>query len=247
MSIREQPCEWSNAAPAYLLSALPDQDARGFEAHLDGCDACSAQLTHLRPAVDALALSVERVDPPGDLRSRVMAQVKAEADLLRAAGPEADLPRRGRSRRRARLPQLRLSPAWAAGAAALLVVAGGLGGVLVAGEDGAPSPRTVAAQVARNFAPSARAEVVVASDSATLRLSGMPQPPRGHVYQVWLRQPGRLQPQPTNALFSVRADGTATVALPTRPREAREVLVTAEPAGGSARPTSQPVLAARLT
>jgi hypothetical protein len=113
--------------------------------------------------------------------------------------------------------------------------------------DHSASPRIVAAQIARAAAPNARAELVIAGEFATLRLRSMPPPPPGHVYQVWLRLPGRSQPQPTNVLFSVRTDGSATVAVPRRPTGAREVLVTAEPSGGSRRPTFQPILAARLS
>jgi anti-sigma-K factor RskA len=246
MTGQRQQCPWSDSAAAFVLGALDEDEARRFEAHLEDCEACRADVATLAPAVDSVAASVPRFEPPPRLRARIMAQVHAEAELMRAAGPQADLvaPERGRARRR--LPSLQWWRGWTAVAATALVAIAGVGGVLATREHKS-SPRVVAAQIARAMAPNARGELIIGSDFATLRLRGMPQPPAGRVYQVWFRLPGRLEPQPTNVLFSVSADGTATVAVPRHPRAAREVLVTAEPAGGSRRPTSQPVLAARLS
>ncbi len=238
-------CEWWDSPAAYVLGALPDDEREQFELHFEDCEHCRAQLAELGHAAEVLATAVPRVEPPGQLRDRIMAQVHAEAELLRAAGPAADRPPARKSFDRPRLGSW-FAPGWAVAAAALLIVVGGLGGFLVRGE-GAGESRVVRAQVLRALAPQGQAELVVRDDVATLRLRGMPQPPAGRVYQVWYRLPGEIEPKPTDALFSVRADGTATVAVPARPEEAREVLVTAEPRGGSRRPTSRPILAARLS
>jgi Anti-sigma-K factor rskA len=79
-----------------------------------------------------------------------------------------------------------------------------------------------------------------------LVVSGMPAPPIGEVYEVWINRAGR-PPQATDALFTVASDGGASVEIPGRLRGTREVMVTAEPLGGSARPTSVAVLRAMLT
>jgi hypothetical protein len=126
----------------------------------------------------------------------------------------------------------------------LLVVGGAAGALLAAGHE--PATRVLPAQVSQRAGADARAELVVGQDFARLRVAGMRPPPAGRVYQVWLMRPGRNAPEPTNVLFSVRSNGSATVAVPTGPRPPREVLVTAEPAGGSSAPTSKPVIAARL-
>jgi hypothetical protein len=89
----------------------------------------------------------------------------------------------------------------------------------------------------------ARAALTVEGDSATLRVSRFPSPPAGRVYQVWIKRPGR-NPAPTNALFSVRR-GQATVQVPGGVRDGDQVLVTAEPDGGSERPTRAPVIVAQ--
>ncbi len=75
-----------------------------------------------------------------------------------------------------------------------------------------------------------------------LEVYGMQEPPIGEVYEVWLQRGGRGSPQPTDALFGVTSAGQATVEVPGDLRDVREVLVTAEPLGGSTSPTSAPVL-----
>jgi hypothetical protein len=126
-------------------------------------------------------------------------------------------------------------------AATLLVgLAVGLG---VANRGG--GTRTVPMQVARTAAAT-RARLVIADGHATLEADHLAPPPHGRIYQVWLEPPGR-SPQPTDALFAPRADGTATVAVPGDVERMQAVMVTAEPAGGSAAPTRPPVLSAPLS
>jgi anti-sigma-K factor RskA len=76
---------------------------------------------------------------------------------------------------------------------------------------------------------------------AELQLAGMPQPPVGEVYEVWLVR-AAAPPQATDALFTVTSSGRASVEVPGELRGVREVMVTAEPLGGSASPTSAAVL-----
>jgi hypothetical protein len=78
--------------------------------------------------------------------------------------------------------------------------------------------------------------------SATLEVRRMP-PLRGHdVYEVWTQSGTALRPQST---FVLRRDGTADAAVP-QLAGATAVLVTREPQGGSAHPTSRPLLRASL-
>ena len=77
---------------------------------------------------------------------------------------------------------------------------------------------------------------------AELQLSGMPNPPAGRVWQLWIQRDGQA-PKP-GPVFEL---GSGAVALPAgaAARGAR-VMVTDESPGGSARPSTQPVLVARL-
>jgi anti-sigma-K factor RskA len=211
----------------YVLGALPDVDARDFERHMRGCELCRADVETLRPAVEALPLSVERVEPPPELRRRVMAAVDADVKARRAVARAARAPRFSFS--------FRLLPALAV--ACVLLVAGIGVGVALTGDDA----RTVPGQVEPD---GASARVELRDGSGKLVVDGMSQPPGDRVYQVWLRS-GKGAPRPTDALFEVRG-GKAEVAVPGDLSEVDEVLVTHEPRGGSAEPTRAPAIIVQL-
>jgi hypothetical protein len=219
-------------------------------------------VAELQMVADTLSLAVPQVPPPPELKERIMSVVRGEAAVMDAAGPAADVPAtpatagaeapgpsapappaRPHKRRPSwwRLPTLALRPLPAAVAASVLIGAGIAGGILVSGTG--ESGRTVPAQVVAPSAPRARASLTVGDDRATLRVRDFPPPPRGRVYQVWLKRPGR-PPDPTTALFSVR-NGTATVDVPGSVKGVDQVLVTAEPEGGSRQPTRAPVIIAQ--
>ena len=80
-------------------------------------------------------------------------------------------------------------------------------------------------------------------DHSTLVTKGLPRPVRGP------RLPGvaqarRARPEPTDALFDVRKDGSASVDVPGSLDGVEAVMVTSEPDGGSQAPTRQPVVIA---
>ena len=92
---------------------------------------------------------------------------------------------------------------------------------------------------------SASAQVRLHAGRAELITRHMPAPPRGKVYEVWIKRVGQ-PPAPTSALFDVTSSGAATVDVPGDLRGVEEVLVTPERLGGSAVPTHVPVIVARL-
>ena len=255
-------CEHTDDAGAWVLGALPEDDQRSFAAHLETCEICRREVAELQMVADTLPLAAVQVAPPPELKDRIMSAVRAEAEVLRASGPEADVVARGptapeeaatpaapaqRERKRRdqpwwRRPIFALRPVPAAFAAAGILALGIAFGALVSG--GGPSEHTVQAQVVAPAAPGARAALTVTGDRATLDVRNFPSPPSGRVYQVWLKRPGRAAPEPTNALFDVR-DGTATVDVPGGVKGVDQVLVTAEPNGGSAAPTRPPVVIAQ--
>jgi anti-sigma factor RsiW len=97
------------------------------------------------------------------------------------------------------------------------------------------------------FAPKGAAIALRMTDHhGELDLDGMPAPPAGRVYQVWLVT-AKGRPRPTHALFTVAAGGRARVRIPESLKGADQVLVTAEPPGGSPQPTSPPIGGARLS
>ena len=231
--------QWSDSVGAYLLGALEPDESAGFEQHLAQCEVCAHDVAELKVAADALPVSVPVVSPPPALKDRIMAVVESEAELLAASGRRADEPARPApaQRRRGRWLGWLARPAVALACALLLLAAGALAGVLLSGGDDA---RTV---VATTEPPGADVRLEIGDDNSTLVAQNMPAPPRGRIYQVWLKRPGR-DPEPTSVLWSTRTDGSAEVAVPGSLDGVEAVLVTHEPPGGSERPSVDPVISA---
>lgn len=224
-------CERCVDAAPYVLRALDEPES--YREHLATCATCRAEVAKLQPVVDTLGTTVPEVLAPEALRQRVLATVRAEAELLRAAGHEADEPPTPAGRRRSRRgPWLTAWVAAAAGAAAAIAIA------LTAGSS--PTEKVTSAQVAGTLR-GARASLRQVGGHAELVVSGMPQPRPGRIYEVWLSR-GAGAPQPTDALFGVTSRGSASVNVPGRLSGVKEVMVTSEPLGGSPRPTSTPVI-----
>jgi anti-sigma factor RsiW len=230
---------WEDATGAYVLGALPPAESAAFEGHLAGCPACRAEVEELRPAVDALPASVPPLEPPRALRDRLLTDVHREAELLAAAGPEADRPpQRHRGPLRGRLPRW-VSAAAAVAALGVAVVVG-----FAIGSGGGPQGHTIALTDAPRVA-GADVRVIIRDGQAKLTADHLPPPPGNLVYQVWLKaKDGGVRP--TAALFLPRSDGSAIVALPSEVADSRELMVSAEPRGGSPAPTSAPVLTGKM-
>ena len=118
--------EFSESLAAYALGALSEEESTRIREHLSGCRDCRAELDWLRAAVDTLPASTPQVDPPPELKSRVMQIVNSEAELLRAAGEAADRPEPAPRRRRwwPDVSGLRPSVVLVAACAAAVIVAG---------------------------------------------------------------------------------------------------------------------------
>jgi anti-sigma-K factor RskA len=233
---------WHDDLAAYALGALPEHEAAALERHLAECPACTERLRWLQPAVDLVPASVPPLQPPPELRERLMTTVRAEAATQRAAlGTPADGRRRSRLRRRLealRPPRPRLALA-AAVLAAVLVA--GIGGYALRGD----SEPTSEAFAVESISPRLDASGTLRVDDGegTLVVENLPPLPGDDVYQVWTGVGGELRPSST---FVAEADGRAATAIPELPEGTDRILVTREPAGGSETATTAPVLRAAL-
>ena len=123
------------------------------------------------------------------------------------------------------------APAFAALACALLAAGLVLGGVLFCG-----GARTVRFE---STLPQASAELEISDDGAILTANGLPAPPEGKTYMVWMqREDGTIEP--TSALFTPRADGSATASVTGDLDGVENVLINTEPPGGSPRRPQRP-------
>lgn len=237
MSRFESDCEERDQAAAYVLSALERHEAERYQEHLGTCAECSADVARLQPVADSLARSVSPVAASGELRARVMATVRSEAELLHAAGADADRPQPARPRWRLGHPQAFVT--------ALALGVGLLIGALVLDTGSQTPPAHVTAAQLVSMPAGARGVLRQVGSHAELILTGVSQPPRGKIYELWLAR-ADAAPRATSALFGVTHAGNASVNVPGPLSGVRQVMVTAEPVGGSPHPTSAPVVVAVL-
>jgi anti-sigma-K factor RskA len=212
---------------AYALGALPEDDTRRFEEHLETCELCRTDLAALRPVVDALPGAAEPLRPPPALKRKIMSVVEAEA----------------RDRQRAERPERRGWFAWRpvpalVAAAALLLAGVGIGVAVL--NDGTEEIRGQCIRGCDSVA------MTVDEGHGTLKVEGMDQPPAGRIYQVWTQRFGE-DPKPTDALFTVDKDGSASVDVPGDTTGVDQVLVSDEPRGGSVAPTTAPYFAVKMS
>lgn len=220
-------------AAVYALGALEEQEALDFAEHLRTCPRCRDELAALQPVVDALPSAVEQRSAPAELRGRVLATVRSEAELQGASRPRdvaGPVPRPAREWRPWRLAAAGLAVAAVSAAVALAFAGSG--------------PVVNRAIPAHASVPGARAVLHLDGTRGLLRIAGLPQAPRGHVYEVWVEREGAARP--TDALFTVTSAGRAAVGVPGSLTGATAVMVTSEPLGGSPKPTGSPVIVARL-
>lgn len=210
---------------AYALGALGPGEVAGLERHLADCEECRVELEWLRPAVAMLPESVERIEPPRELRVRLMEQVRAEAP---SAAPSA--PRR---RVRGALGGA-LRPATGLAAFAL-VVAVAVAFAISVGDSGGGGATTVMT----GRAPGVTAKMVSEGESGTLHLANLHQLPPDEVLEAWVQRGDRVVS--ARVLFVPSPDGTATATVDDM-EGVSAVMVTVEPRGGSLQPTSPPIV-----
>jgi anti-sigma-K factor RskA len=230
-------CVHRDEVASYVLGAVPDDEHERFEAHLEHCEDCRSEVASLQVAADALPLAAAQVTPPPELKDRLMTVVRSEAELLQAAEAPTPTPRRERRERR-RWWGLRPLPAIGLATAVLALAV--VGGVLLAGGE---DTHTVQAKVTLTSAPDARASLEVKGTEGTLKVRDFPSAGADRVYEAWRMRDGSPVPA---GLFRVGGDGTATLAVEEPLKEGDQVLVTVEPGGGSAKPTSTPIAAAAV-
>lgn len=223
-------CEHSIDAAPYVLGAL--DDASQFTAHLADCEICSAEVEHLREGAEVLPRAVPAMTAPRALIDDVMATVRAEAEVLNAAGIEADKPVRRKRR-------FGFALAFGTAVAAVIVAL-----VLVIPGGSAPDQVTNGEIIAKGMPANASVKLLESDGKAHLEVTGLPEAGEGRIYEVWLQQPDDSM-APTDALFDVTAEGHGTVHVPDL-KDVKAIYVTNEPVGGSSQPTTDPLMSVTL-
>ncbi|MEO5710860.1 MAG: anti-sigma factor [Nocardioidaceae bacterium] len=217
---------------AYAVNALSADEARLFDTHLEGCQACRDEVRELQDAAARMGAS-ESVAPPAALRARILAAADREAQLPpRVTSISAAPSRRWTSR------------LVAAAAAVVLVLTGGFVALQSQGDDS----NVVAATVSQVFkasdartrtVPTDRGRLVVAISptlgQVAVRTNGL-QPLTGRrVYQMWTIHSGTSTSQGV-------VENLAAGKVMALPSEGTTVAITIEPDGESVHPTTPPIV-----
>jgi len=224
----------------YALDALaPGAEHDRFIRHVRRCQACTAEVTGLREVATSLALAAA-AEPPAAMRARVLA----------AVGRTRQLPPEMRSRPKPRPSGFRLSVAVAVAAlvaVAVLAIAQvntsrqlnqarrqsqAIAAVLSAPDARILAKPTTVGGVTTVVVSPARRELVISA-------SGLPVPPGGQVYELWLIGPPRVR---SAGLLPAATAGHIGPVLATGLVAGDELGVTVEPAGGTSQPTTTPIV-----
>jgi len=245
-------------AGAYAMDAVAEPDRARFERHLASCESCRQEIRGLREATAALSAAAA-VEPSAAFREaalRTAAQTRQLPPAVTAA-PAGWAAARGRGPRRLRLGGWRsrlavsLAGALAAVAVAAAVVTGGMQDRLDQAQQHdhavvavltAPDATMVQARVRTGgmatvvMSHRERALVFTAAD---LRLL-----PAAQSYELWLIGPAGSRP--AGMVSSSSRGGMAGPMVVSGLKAGDSVGLTVEPAAGSARPTSPPVVLVKL-
>jgi len=227
---------------AYVLGTLPEEERLSFEDYLAAHPERQAEVDELGAVAGLLAFSPQEQEPSPELRSRVMEVVEAEAE-----------PRSVRERSvSARIGDYLSFRSLALGAAALLVVGLLAWNVLLQSqvqdlqgqveEAQAQQSQTIKLQGAW-AEQGANAEVAsIDKNQIILVAENMPSVPEDKTCQIWVISNDVPKP---SGLFQPDGNMTATP-ITNSITKADVIAVTVERAGGSKKPTSAPVLSAKL-
>lgn len=239
---------------SYALDALTGDEQADFEKHLARCPACAEEVRGLRETAARLAMATA-VSPPPEMRPRVLAAVPRTRQL---PPPGRNLLARAGERTGLR----RLSPSRAALTAGVLALAAAVvfllvtqvstsrqlqqaqaGNSAIAAVLAAPdariesSPATVGGTVTAVLSASEREAVVTTADTPSL--------PGSRVYQLWvITAAGAAR---SAGLLTITSSGSGAPLLASGVLPGDRLGITVEPAGGSAQPTTTPVVIVPVT
>jgi anti-sigma-K factor RskA len=226
---------------AYLLDSLEPGEAADLERHLEGCVECRTEVEWLRPAIQVLPESVERVDAPPALRARLMSEVQADAKRAQAAAENAGAGG-GEGSFLSRVFGGGSGRSWGlrpvAGLAVAALVVAVVAGYAIRGDRSGGDSTVIAGK-----APNVTARVVSNGDSGTLHLANVREIPSDKVLEAWVQRGDKVVS--AHSLFVPDSKGMATATIPDM-HGVETVMVTAEPRGGSSQPTSEPIVSVAI-
>ena len=233
---------------AYAADALTGAELAEFERHLHQCPSCAEEVRGLRETAARFGMATAIASPPG-MRRQVLAAASRTRQLPPAGRKLAALSAPRPDRRPRPLPRPVIAAAGTAAAAAIVALA-----VLQANtqhqlDQAQARNQAVAAVLA---APDARVEssrttvggtvtaVISARDGeAVVTAARLPALPGAMVYQLWVIGAADAR---SAGLLPLSSTGVSSPVLAGDLRPGDHLGITIEPAGGTAKPTTTPVV-----
>ncbi len=251
--------------PGTALDVLLAEERLEVQAHVATCSRCAAELAELEEAAAVLAAGVPQVEPPADLKGRVLAAAREER-------ADAHPPQRARPRL---LPAWRrVTPMWGAVAAAVVVSVGSLTwAASLQSQVATLSAQAQVAQAERQKAASYDAVVSVlasnqlavrsltpvstgvpatgtvwldpSSGSGMIMVRGLPQLLPGRAWQLWFVR-GSTRESGGMLWTDKSGTGYTLIKVPRDLDNYESLGITEEPATGSPWPTTPRVAGTQL-
>jgi anti-sigma-K factor RskA len=239
-------------AGEYAVGGLTEEETSQFESHLATCADCRKEVAEMRDIAVQLSEAVA-TEPPASLRASVLeqiahtAQYRPSASADPAVGRSNVVPLQRSVQRRTRITGLL--------AAAAVLAAIAMGGWAVHSRNDANQAAQEAQRLtdvlsakdvrtaSADFGTRGNGTVVVSQSQrrALLVAADLPALPSGKVYEAWT-----IRRSPTPAGTFSAGSAQTVVSLPASAVSADSVAVTVEPAGGSSKPTTNPVFAVKV-
>jgi anti-sigma-K factor RskA len=235
---------------AYVCHALEPAEREAFERHLAQCPTCVQEVAELQETA-ALLASAAAETPPARLKAAVDARIAVTRQIPPIIGgaEDGDAARRAAPAR----PRRRWFTALGWGLAAGMAVVVAVLGVRLNDQQNQidqanhrstaittllSAPDAHANSVNVTTGGNGRVLVSRSRDKAAITVSGLAKLPPGKAYQLWMMGPsgarsGGVLPNGSEAYDSVLAHGLG---------DAQTIGLTVEPTGGSAQPTTTPVM-----
>jgi anti-sigma-K factor RskA len=253
-------------AELYALDAVTQDERQAIEDYVSTAPDAERQafLERVRQARETLAMTFRvEAEPPADLFSRIVAQLPEAGSAPTSGQPDAGTsappsgavePARDELAAARQRREERRKPSstrrWLAGVAAAAAIAlGGVGVGAYIADQNDPLNQVVRAgdlrEASVEVSAGGTATLLISSseDAAVVKMNGVPAPPEGKVYQMWLIPKDGSAPV-SQGLMDEKALSKPAVVQGIS--SAAALGITVEPVGGSQSPTLPTVAAAQL-
>jgi anti-sigma-K factor RskA len=229
--------------PALALGSLDSDEAVRAQEHLSSCLICRSELSDFESLAAQMAFAIPPVEPPPDLRNRLMERVQAPRPQPQPR-PVQKVPSRSWWER--------LLPAWGVASLVLIIALAAFNLLLWQRFNGmdfftTPGGLRAVPLMPANTTSRATGFVLVSADGedGALIVDGLPPLTEDQEYQLWLLRNGE---KISGAVFSTDEHyyGGTRIRAPRSLLEYSAAEITVEPTGGSSQPTGVQVLSGPL-